>query len=88
MQLLAVRELANQITNSTKPGHIVVSSINPGFVKTEIMRQASPLFKVYVKALGMLLSRSPEEGGRILVSAAEGGQETHGAYLNDCKVGK
>lgn len=87
IELLIVRELAEQITKSSKPGRITTSVINPGFVKTEIMRDATFLFKVYVVLLAAAMSRTPEEGGRTLVNAAEGGEETHGQYLDDCKVG-
>jgi hypothetical protein len=34
------------------------------------------------------IARTTEVGGRILVNAAEGGPETHGQYLDDCKIGK
>lgn len=87
MELLLVRELADQLTKSSKPGRIATSIINPGFVRTEIMRDATWLFHIYYVCLAALMARIPEEGGRILVSAAEGGEETHGQYLDDCKVG-
>lgn len=32
------------------------------------------------------LARSTEQGSRTLVSAATAGEETHGAYLSDCRV--
>lgn len=87
MELLLVRELAKQITKSSKPGRITVSILNPGFVRTEIMRDATWLFHIYYVCLATLMARTPEEGGRILVNAAEGGEETHGQYLDDCKFG-
>ncbi|KAK2609684.1 hypothetical protein N8I77_003174 [Diaporthe amygdali] len=87
MELLIFRELADQITKSSKPGRITTSIINPGFVKTEIMRDGTWLFRIYYVCLAALMSRTPEEGGRILVNAAEGGKETHGQYLDDCQVG-
>jgi retinol dehydrogenase-12 len=88
MELLATRELASEVTASNKQGQVIVSLINPGSVRTEIMRDAGYWYSLYVWAVRLVLSRSPEEGGRTLVSAAEGGKETHGQYLNDCKVGK
>ncbi len=88
MQLLTVREFANELTKSTKPGRVITSVINPGFVATEIMRNGGPLFQTYMKLLRKALSRTPEEGGRTLVHGAEGAEETHGQYLDDCKVGR
>lgn len=87
MELLLVRELADQITKSSKPGRVTTSILNPGFVKTDIMRDASWLYSIYVCSLAAIMARTAEEGGRILVNAAEGGEETHGQYLDDCKVG-
>lgn len=88
IELLCTRELAAEVTKSGKPGKVIVSLINPGSVRTEIMRHAGYFFSLYVTAVRSVLSRSAEEGSRTLVSAAEGGAETHGAYLNDCKVGQ
>jgi retinol dehydrogenase 12 len=88
MELLLVRELANQVTRSTKSGRVVVSILNPGFVDTAIMRESSKMYSRYLWVLKKIFSRTAEEGGRILVNAAEGGQETHGQYLDDCKPGQ
>lgn len=87
MELLLVRELAAQVTRSPNPGRITVSILNPGFVRTDIMRDGTWLFHIYYVCLAALMARTAEEGGRILVNAAEGGEETHGQYLDDCKVG-
>ncbi|EED14023.1 short-chain dehydrogenase/reductase family protein, putative [Talaromyces stipitatus ATCC 10500] len=86
VQLLIVRGLANQITNSTSPGDITVSIANPGFVKTEVMRNASVSFHLIFRPWRKLVARSAEEGARTILHAAAGGKETHGQYLSDCKV--
>jgi retinol dehydrogenase-12 len=88
IQLLLMRELAAEITKSNKPGTIITSIINPGFVDTSIMRHAGRVFALFVSGLKKLMSRTAEEGGRTLVWAAYGGEETHGKYLDDCVVGK
>jgi retinol dehydrogenase-12 len=88
IELLCTRELAADITKSDKQGRLTISLINPGSVRTDIMREAGYWYSLYVAAFRSVLSRSAEEGGRTLVNAAEGGEKTHGAYLNDCKVGK
>ena len=36
--------------------------------------------------LKFFLARSTEHGSRSLVNAVEGGKETHGQYLSDCRV--
>jgi NAD(P)-dependent dehydrogenase (short-subunit alcohol dehydrogenase family) len=88
IQLLVVREFAEELTKSTKPGKIITSVINPGFVATNIMRHEGWLFQIYLKGLRKMLARTAEEGSRTLVHGALGGEETHGQYLDDCKVGK
>ena len=88
IQLLTVREFADELTKSAKPGKIVTSVINPGFVTTQIMRHEGPLFQIYLKGLRKLLARTAETGSSTLVHGAEGGEETHGQYLDDCKVGR
>lgn len=88
IQLLTVREFANELTRSAKPGRVIASVVNPGFVATQIIRHGGPLYQVYLAAMRRLLSRTPEEGARTLVHGAEGAEETHGQYLNDCRVGR
>ena len=87
IQLLVAREFAAELSESTKPGRVVTSVVNPGFVATQIMRQGGPLYQIYIKCVQALLSRTAEEGGRCLVHGAQGGEETHGQYLDDCEVG-
>jgi retinol dehydrogenase-12 len=80
-----VRELADLITKSNKE-KIIVSTVNPGFVKTDVMRHAPFLQSLSIKFFQRTIARTTEEGGRILVHAAEAGQESHGQYLDDCKI--
>ncbi|KAK4112781.1 putative short-chain dehydrogenase [Canariomyces notabilis] len=87
IQLLVAREFAKELSNSSKPGKVITNVVNPGFVATQIMRHGGPVFQVYLKLMKAALSRTAEEGGRTVVNGAEGGEETHGQYLNDCQVG-
>lgn len=82
-----MRELAEHLTKSIKPGKVITSVINPGFVATEIMRHGNRFYQVYLKIMRGMMARTSEEGGRTLVHAAEGAEETHGQYLDDCHVG-
>lgn len=65
----------------------MVSIANPGAVRTDILRDAGFFMRLNLQFLYLVVMRTAEEGARTLVSAAEGGQETHGQYLDDCKVG-
>ncbi|KAI0124021.1 putative short-chain dehydrogenase/reductase family protein [Xylariales sp. AK1849] len=86
IQLLLARELADRITNSSKPGDITVSVVNPGFVKTEVMRNASAIFQFFFVPWRAVVARPTETGARTLLHGAEGGRETHGQYLDNCRV--
>ncbi|PGH26386.1 hypothetical protein AJ80_01884 [Polytolypa hystricis UAMH7299] len=91
IQLLLVRELADEVTkfeSSGKAGRVIVSTPNPGAVDTSIMREAGSLFQIYLSIMKVLWFRSAEEGSRTLLHAAQAGEESHGQYLDDCKVGR
>ena len=36
--------------------------------------------------MSWIIARSPDQGARILMAAAEGGRETHGKYIDSGKV--
>ncbi|KAI3321342.1 putative short-chain dehydrogenase/reductase family protein [Xylariaceae sp. AK1471] len=88
LELLAYREFSNAITQSNKPGDVVVSMTNPGSVQTALDREGHGpqgfIWSVYVSMVG----RTAEEGSRTLVHAATGGRNTHGQYIDDCEVGR
>lgn len=87
--VFVIRELAALVTASSEQGDIIVNCLNPGFCVSEIMLRGqftavqTKLFKV----LRAMLARTAEEGSRTLVHATLAGKETHGQYLDDCKIG-
>ncbi|KAM5508920.1 short-chain dehydrogenase reductase [Fusarium oxysporum f. sp. phaseoli] len=86
MELLAVRELATKMTESKKDGQVIVSVVNPGWVKTNMgSGEKSGLFAAFGRRF---IARETEVGSRTLVHAAEGDPEIHGQYLSDCKTGE
>ncbi|KAI1132430.1 putative short-chain dehydrogenase/reductase family protein [Nemania abortiva] len=88
LELLAFRELSDAVTQSSKPGNIVISMINPGSVRTALDREGRGPRALVWTAFVRVVGRTAEQGSRTLVHAAQGGRETHGQYLDDCKVGK
>lgn len=85
VELLLVRELAQKVSASEKPGQPIVSILNPGWVMTHLRRGPVPLF---FRTAEKYVARTTETGSRTLVHAAEGDPETHGKYLSDCKVAR
>lgn len=83
IELFLVRELAAQVTAAGKPGRVTVSILNPGWVKSALNREGAPFYFLFFEKF---VARETERGSRTLVHAAEGGPETHGQYLSDCRV--
>jgi len=84
LQLYTVRELASLLSASAKSPIIVLNISNPGFCRSNIMREATGLWLLFIEGLKAVFSRTTEVGSRTLVAGAVGGLETHGKYLNDC----
>ena len=86
--MYAVEELAKLTRASPKGDNVIINDVNPGMVVTEAMREWTGFKAGLLKVMQVSLFRSTEVGSRTLMNAAEGGKETHGQYMNDCKVGK
>ena len=78
--LFAGKEMATRKPADKYP--ITINMPNPGLCKSELAREGN----ARVKIMKFFLARTTEEGSRMLVHAASAGPETHGAYLNMCKV--
>lgn len=86
--MYGVQEIAKLVTASQNDGRLVVNHVNPGWVSTSVMREWSGVKLAMFKLACKIAARTTEEGSRTLVNAAEGGEETHGEYLDDCQIGK
>ncbi|KAI1343415.1 putative short-chain dehydrogenase [Xylariaceae sp. FL0016] len=82
--VLVVRELATRTRASGKP-QVIINTVNPGFCRTELWRNA-PLVVKAVTSFTALLARSSEMGSRTTFCAGVAGEETHGRYLQNCEV--
>lgn len=87
MELLATRELAEQLTQSLKPGNILASIVNPGSVRTNINRNQPLIFRAVMFVVLLIVGRPVEVGARTVVHPCLAGQESHGQYLDNCQVG-
>ena len=86
--IYATRELADLTMAYSKQGRVVINCVNPGWVVTNVVREWSGLKLAAFKAARAVFARKTEVGARTLVNAAEGGEDTHGQYLDDCEIGK
>lgn len=81
LELFYVRALALHMKESKNP-EIVVNAVTPGLCHSELGRDQGAFFGV----IKFVLARTTEMGSRSLVHAAQGGEETNGQFLYNCRV--
>lgn len=82
-----IRELADKIKSgphSTEP--LILNSANPGWCHSQLSRGVSGFTAVIFYIAKLILARTTETGGRTLVAASAGGEETMGQYMSECAV--
>ncbi|XHF98587.1 hypothetical protein AWENTII_002135 [Aspergillus wentii] len=84
LSVLCMRQLAKEIT-STDP-KIIVNGLTPGYCVTNLVTDVQGFWGWQLYVMKLLLARTAEQGSRSLVHAASLGLESHGKYLNDCKI--
>jgi retinol dehydrogenase 12 len=85
LDVMLTRELARRL-DSLENNPIIVNSINPGLCKSELFRHAKFPLNMVIRIGSFLLARSTEMGSRTLVAGAVAGKESHGKYMDSCKV--
>lgn len=86
MEILAVREIAKQLPVSR--GGVIMNTINPGLCETTLSRNAPQAFKDQLKQMWAQAGRTAECGSRTLLAGAVAGEDSHGAYMDDCVPAK
>lgn len=85
LQLMMMQRLAGAVDASAK-GHVRVNSCNPGLCQTALFRAMYfPVNLVTGLAL-QVVGRTSEVGSRTLMTAAFGGEETHGRFMSNCEL--
>ncbi|KAJ3548303.1 hypothetical protein NM208_g1077 [Fusarium decemcellulare] len=81
LEVFIVREMAAR--RRADPYPIIINTTNPGLCKSELGGGEHGLpFKI----ISFLFARSTEVGSRNLVYSASAGIESHGQYLDRCKI--
>jgi retinol dehydrogenase-12 len=89
LNVFFVRELTKRLPANSP---VIVTAVNPGFCKSELGRNLSPVIRILGKIMQALLARTTEEGSRQLrvVWAAIGGArrefELRGGYVNKANL--
>jgi NAD(P)-dependent dehydrogenase (short-subunit alcohol dehydrogenase family) len=84
LEIMAVLHLATLIPLS-RTG-VVVNLVCPGLCKTELSRNAPPTFRESLAAMHEKTGRTAEEGSRTLLHGAVAGKDSHGGYLDSCRI--
>ena len=88
LEVFFVRELVKEIAKKhpdTKEPDVVINFVNPGMCKSELSREAGWGMTI----MKLLLARTTEQGSRTEIHGAIGaGVESHGQYLDCCRVGE
>jgi retinol dehydrogenase-12 len=87
MQVFAARELARRLKDSRKP-LVVFNMVDPGFCQSGLLREKGwelPV-RMMMEVADKVLARSSDMGARTYIMAASAGPESHGMYLEDCKL--
>lgn len=61
---------------------VVVNTLTPGFCMSELGRECG--WDMYF--MQMTLARSTEKGSRVMLYASSKGEQSHGQYLDSCKI--
>jgi retinol dehydrogenase 12 len=82
-----VRELTKRLPANSP---VIVTAVNPGYCKSQLIRNQSFFVRVVAAIVTALLARTTEEGSRQLVWAAVGGVgrefELRGAYVSKANL--
>lgn len=81
LEVFCCRELAARHSQSSSP-HVIINYLTPGLCHSELTREAG----IQLMIMKFFFARTTEVGSRTLVHGALAGPESHGNYLDDCKV--
>ncbi|KAI3398722.1 hypothetical protein diail_8761 [Diaporthe ilicicola] len=83
LEVFIVRQLASQMAPNDP---VIVNALSPGFCNSTIFRNAPWLLQAILQVGLRLIGRTSEMGSRALMSAAAASKETHGRYMDNCKL--
>lgn len=88
ISLFVAREVAKRMNDSKDKSQVVLNIVEPGYCQSQLMREKSwAWYFELMMILGLsLIARTSEQGSRTYISAATAGPESHGIYLEDCKL--
>ncbi|KAI1816348.1 NAD(P)-binding protein [Poronia punctata] len=82
--IFAIRSMAEEHPDYP----VIINAVDPGLCYSDLAREAKGWERVAFEVVRKILARTTEQGSRTLISAGIAGPESHGKYLDNCKVGE
>ncbi|KAI0153994.1 hypothetical protein BJ166DRAFT_595115 [Pestalotiopsis sp. NC0098] len=82
--IFIVRAIAEECPGSSYP--VTINLVSPGLCHSDLSREAEGIQKLAFTIMKTVLARSTEQGSRTLVHGGIQGPESHGQYLEDCRI--
>lgn len=88
MSLFVAREVASRMVEDKDRPQVVLNIVEPGYCQSQLMREkALPWYFEILMTVGLAtVARTSEQGSRTYIFAATAGWESHGMYLEDCRL--
>ncbi|KAK8076790.1 Short chain dehydrogenase sol3 [Apiospora phragmitis] len=84
-----VRSIAERRPATGANGYpVTINLASPGLCESGLAREAKGVQALAFGVMKTVLARTTEQGSRTIFHAATQGPETHGQYMNDCKIGE
>lgn len=83
LEVFVVRQLAAEMAPSDP---VIINALSPGFCQSTLFRHAPGFLRAVLEIGVRILGRTSEMGSRALMAAAAAGRETHGRYMDNCKL--
>jgi retinol dehydrogenase 12 len=83
--VLLTRELAARM-DRVSDHSVIINSVNPGFCVSELQRDAPLWIRPFAMLMVFFLARTTEVGSRTEIFGATASSDTHGKYMNCCRV--
>lgn len=83
LEVFIVRQLASEMAPSDP---VIMNALTPGLCRSSLFRHSGGFLRAVLEVGVRIIGRTSEVGSRSLMSAAAGGRETHGGYMDNCKL--
>lgn len=83
LEVFVVRQLASEMAPNDP---VIINALSPGFCQSTLFRHAPGFLRAVLEIGVRIIGRTSEMGSRSLLAAAAAGRDTHGRYMDNCKL--